>query len=260
MFPIYLSAFLPAILIIVFFFYRDRFREPPKVVLFTFILGFLFIIPLSSLNIIFDEFYYNLKASAFAKEVYMHFFRAGFHEELYKYLILIFYCSRHTKFNEPMDAIVYGVAVSLGFSARENIDYIINFEDYNMTWQYMASIRIIPTIMHGVNSIIMGLFLSKAVFVNQSPQKRLTLALLIPVLFHGTYNILIGYNIILGCLLLIVAIIYTMFLYKKIRKLQLNKILEDETKYNVQSVILFKSISFTFLIVVAIIFFAINAL
>ena len=104
MLNIYLAAIIPSVLIIIFFFFRDRFREPPKVVIITFILGFIFIFPLSSLNLLFDEFGSRLQVSELGYDIYLHLFRAGFHEELYKYLILIFYCSRHTKFNEPMDA------------------------------------------------------------------------------------------------------------------------------------------------------------
>ena len=255
---LYLAAIIPSILIVIFFFFRDKFREPPKVVFYTFLLGFLFILPLSYMNVILDEFSYNLNASAFAKEIFSNFIRAGFHEELYKYLILIFYCSRHTKFNEPMDAIVYGLAVSLGFSARENIDYILNYDYYKTTWEYMATIRIIPTIMHGVNSIIMGLFLSKALFVNQSTQRRLFLALLIPVLFHGTYNMVISESFLLGCALLLGGFIYTMFLYKKVRKFQYDKNTETEIKYNAKPIIVFKSVIFSFILVSIITFIAIN--
>jgi len=260
MIELYLYSVLPAILIVIFFFFRDRFREPPKVVLTTFILGFLFIFPLQYLNIIFDEFGNNLKVSNFGYEVYLHLFRAGFHEELYKYLILIFYCSRHTKFNEPMDAIVYGLAVSLGFSARENIDYILNYEVYRVSYEYMVGIRIVPTIMHATSSMIMALFLSKAIFTNQSVQKRLILALLIPALFHGSYNILMGYSLLFGCLLLIISLIYVVILYNKIRNFQFNKFEEPETKFNPQAVLVFKSIFISFITIASIIFILINTL
>ena len=258
MLSIYLASIVPAVCIIVFFFFRDRFKEPPKVVFITFVLGFLFVFPLGSLNLIFDEFGYNNIASDIGLEIYRNLFRAGFHEELYKYLILIFYCSRHTKFNEPMDAIVYGLAVSLGFSARENIGYVMNYQEYGISFEYMAAIRLIPTVMHAVTSMIMALFLSKAIFSNQSVQKRLILAFLIPVLFHGIYNILITYNFILGVILLIMGIIYVLTLYRRVRKFQEIKLMEPEIKYNVQGVLVLRSILVTFVSVAVIILISIN--
>tara|TARA_B100000686_G_C16727339_1_gene938569 strand:- start:615 stop:1397 length:783 start_codon:yes stop_codon:yes gene_type:complete len=258
MFVLYLYAVLPAILILLFFFFRDRFREPIKIVFITFALGFFFILPLQYLNVIFDEFGDNLQVTNFGYEVYMNYFRAGFHEELYKYLILIFYCSRHTKFNEPMDAIVYGLAVSLGFSARENIDYILNYEYYRVSSEHIAAIRIVPTIMHATSSIIMALFLSKALFTNQSVQQRLIFALLIPVLFHGTYNIVVGYNFLLGILLVLISLGYVIILYKKIRIFQFTKLEEPEIKYNPQAIVVFKSILISFIAVAFIIFILIN--
>jgi len=256
----YLAAIIPSILLVIFFFFRDRFREPPKVVLITFFLGFIFIFPLSSLNVLFDEFGSTLNVSDLGYNIYLHFFRAGFHEELYKYLILIFYCSRHTKFDEPMDAIVYGLAVSLGFSARENIDYMFNYEYYKVSFEYMASIRILPTIMHATSSMIMALFLSKAIFTNQSVQSRLILALLIPALFHGSYNILIGQSVLLGSLIIIIALGYVLALYNKIRKFQFSKIIETEMKYNVLASQVFKAVGISFIAIATIIIILINIL
>ena len=39
-------------------------------------------------------------------------------------MVLVFYCTRKSAFDEPMDGIIYGVAVSLGYAAYENIAYI----------------------------------------------------------------------------------------------------------------------------------------
>ena len=115
--PMIFWATSPAILIVVYFFFRDRFPEPPRIVFYTFALGVLSIIPISILNIFLDFYGDSLNTSYFAKDFYFNFLRAAFHEELYKFLILIYFCSRLTEFNEPMDAIIYGIAVSLGYAA-----------------------------------------------------------------------------------------------------------------------------------------------
>ena len=123
-----------------------------------------------------------------------------------------------------MDTIVYGVAVSLGFSARKH-DYILNYEAYGLSWEVIASIRLLPTFMHAISSIIMGLFLSKALFSNQTVTRRVFFAFLIPVLFHGFYNIFITYSTVLALMLLLVGFISVFILYRRLRKIQCQKLM-----------------------------------
>ena len=214
----------PAILILVLFYFRDRFKEPPRIVFYTFVLGILSVIPIAIGNIFLDSYGDGLDASYFAKDFYTYVLRAAFHEELYKYLILVYFCSRHTEFNEPMDAIVYGVAVSLGYAAFENVEYVLGHADFDSTWQSMAAIRVLPTIMHGVNGVIMGFLLSNVLFVHRDHAK-LILALLIPVFFHGTYNMLITYTSSgLSIILLLITILYGFVLNGRIRKFQKSRL------------------------------------
>ena len=76
MINLYLAAIVPAVLILLFFFFRDRFREPPRVVFTTFVLGFLFVVPLGLFNILLDDFHYNLRASELAKTIYINLLRS----------------------------------------------------------------------------------------------------------------------------------------------------------------------------------------
>ena len=62
------------------------------------------------------------------------FLSAAVVEEGLKFALLYFVVYRLREFNEPMDAMVYGVCVSLGFAASENIFYV-----YYNTWWIWAS-------------------------------------------------------------------------------------------------------------------------
>ena len=247
--PMIFWAVSPAILIVVYFFLRDRFKEPPRIVIYTFVLGVLSCIPIAIGNIYLDSYGDSLYTSQFAYDFYTHMLRAAFHEELYKFLILFYFCSRHTEFNEPMDAVVYGIAVSLGYAVLENIGYVTAYENYGMTWQYMAQIRVLPTIMHGTNGVIMGLLLSKVLFVHRDHTK-LILALLIPVLFHGFYNLSITYIPGLSILLLIIFVIYIFILVRRIRNLQASKIMEGEIKETISHSIVLQSIVFSLIAII----------
>ena len=67
------------------------------------------------------------------KEHFCMFFRAAFLEEGLKFALLIFFCVRLSDLNEPMDAIVYGAAIGLGYAAMENIPYL-NTGDPETAW------------------------------------------------------------------------------------------------------------------------------
>ena len=58
-------------------------------------------------------------------------------EESLKLLILYAIVIKRKEFNEPMDGIVYGVAVSLGFATYENYDYVfrlaLEWKEYGVT-------------------------------------------------------------------------------------------------------------------------------
>ena len=58
--------------------------------------------------------------------IFDSFIRAAFVEEFFKACVIIFYCTRKTAFDEPMDGVIYGIAASLGFAAYENIDYVLS--------------------------------------------------------------------------------------------------------------------------------------
>ena len=61
---------------------------------------------------------------------------------------------------DPMDALVYGAAVGLGFAAHENLIYLARFPDM---WQSLALLRSILTVpFHGALGIIAGAYLAIA--------------------------------------------------------------------------------------------------
>ena len=229
----------PAILIILFVFFRDRFREPTSVVVVTFLLGFSFVFFLDPIIILSESIGNNLPLNKGAKELYINLFRAAFFEEFFKFAILYYYCSKEDAFNEPMDAIVYGVAVSLGFAVNENIDYI--FSSYQPQTEALS--RITSTTMHAGCGVLMGMFLSKILFNKHSKQIRIFLALTIPVFVHGFYNQSISMNHSeIALIILLVLFIMILVLVRRFRKLQILKLNEAEIKYHPDNIIVLKSI------------------
>jgi RsiW-degrading membrane proteinase PrsW (M82 family) len=232
-----LLTFLPGLLILFYFVYSDRFKEPKKIILITFILGIVIGYPAGYLNHYVARFFSNgniindaLVGGAFAGAIV---------EEILKFLILYFYIFKQKEFNEPMDAIVYGAAIGLGYAAMENLGYL-NSGNLETAWTLsIVKVRYIPLVMHLGFGIIMGWLLSLNLFEERSPFKRrvmLILALAVPVVMHGSYNYLRAYEVFpIITLILTIGIIYFY------RREQLKRITEDMDKSKIENIDVFYS-------------------
>ena len=81
--------------------------------------------PLGILIIAVEGFAETLNLGTEGSNFFMSFIRAAFLEETMKFFVIIFYCLHLDVFDEPMDALVYGVAASLGFAVIENWEYVL---------------------------------------------------------------------------------------------------------------------------------------
>ena len=194
--------------------YSDKFREPSDLVIKTFFAGVIICFPAAELN-------YLLIPS------YEYSYRAGFTEETLKFLVLYFYIRPKSAFNEPMDAIVYGVIVSLGFATFENISYVYsgNFEVDSFSLAIMRAVSAIP--MHATCGIIMGYFFGLYAFTHS--KQFLIKSIIFPIGIHATYNFLTGYDF-LFLYFLVAVMVYARSLHTEFAEVQLKKDREGETK------------------------------
>tara|TARA_Y100000996_G_scaffold129289_1_gene98156 strand:- start:235 stop:885 length:651 start_codon:yes stop_codon:yes gene_type:complete len=194
--------------------YSDRFREPTDLVIKTFFAGVIICFPAAELNhLLIPSYEYS--------------YRAGFTEETLKFLVLYFYIRPKSAFNEPMDAIVYGVIVSLGFATFENISYVYsgNFEVDSFSLAIMRAVSAIP--MHATCGIIMGYFFGLYAFTHS--KQFLIKSIIFPVVIHATYNFLTGYDFFF-LYFLVAVMIYARGLHTEFAELQLYKQKEEEGK------------------------------
>ena len=249
---IYLATILPPILIGLIIWKSDKFPEPGKFLLASFLLGVSIYLPLDFLIYLTQDHLAPLVGLDIKNEPYtpgefsfLMFFRAAFLEEGLKFALLLFFCVRLSDLNEPMDAIVYGAAIGLGYAAMENMGYV-NIDPETAWTMKMVKTRYYPLIMHLGFGVVMGWLLSQNLFEERSIFKRrimLILALLIPVIFHGSYNYLGAYDVFPALtLIMVIAIVY----YQ--RREQEKKITESVEKARVENTDVFYSylITFTF--------------
>ena len=268
---LYIATILPPILFGIIIWKSDKFPEPGKFLVASFLLGVSISFPLHLFVMISEDHIapmlgLNLEAITAwnegawkednavypaAERTFMSFFRAAFLEEGIKFALLLFFCVRLSALNEPMDAIVYGAAIGLGYAAMENLGYLAsgNLAD---AWTFkMVKVRYIPLIMHLGFGVIMGWLLSLNLFEERSPFKRrvmLILALAVPVIFHGSYNYLRAFEIFpIITLILVIGIIYFY------RREQLKRITEDMDKTGIENIDVFYSYLVSIVIVTLVI-------
>jgi RsiW-degrading membrane proteinase PrsW (M82 family) len=256
---IYLTTIMPPILLGIAIWKSDKFQEPGKFLIASFLLGVSIIFPLDLFIRIAEDHIaplLGLDLDAItrwndgawkddnavypaAERTFMSFFRAAFLEEGIKFALLLFFCARLSNLNEPMDAIVYGAAIGLGYAAIENLGYL-NSGDLETAWTFsIVKVRYIPLVMHLGFGVLMGWLLSLNLFEERSQFKRrimLILALAVPVTLHGSYNFLGAYRVFpILTLILTIGIIYFY------RREQLKKITEDMDKAKIENIDVFYS-------------------
>jgi RsiW-degrading membrane proteinase PrsW (M82 family) len=130
------------------------------------------------------------ESGIFPQAFFDAFFISALVEETFKFVFLYFLYWKNDNFNEWFDGIVYAVFISLGFSAVENILYVL---DPNLggiqTGIYRAVFSVPGHAMFGVG---MGYFMGLAKFKPQA--KYLPMSFVYSWTLHGIYNLLVSFN------------------------------------------------------------------
>ena len=261
---IYLATVLPPILIGIGIWKSDKFPEPGKFLVTAFLLGVAIDLPLHFLIILAEDHLAPLiglnleELKLFMEEkqednaifpygtyAFQNFFRAAFLEEGLKFALLIFICVKLEALDEPIDAIVYGAAIGLGYAAMENLGYLYAPDAWSLE---TVTMRYYPLVMHLGFGVVMGWLLSLNLFDEESKFKRkfmLILSLAIPVIFHGVYNMYLAVHTFpILTIFLVIGIIFW------VRKDQEKKFTESEDKYKIEN----SDVAYTYLITLALVF------
>jgi RsiW-degrading membrane proteinase PrsW (M82 family) len=196
----------PPLLIVAYIIKADRFPEPVGLCISTFLLGCLLCIPAASLN------------SYFIPDL-SYAYLAGFTEETLKFAAIYFYIRTKTDFDEPMDAIVYGTLISLGFATLENFQYVYNAGNPDFI-AILRSFTAIP--LHACCGIIMGYYFGLYIF-KERDKLNLIKSLFFAIAFHASYNYFATRNILLMFVVLIILVMFAKKLHKLLKAEQLFK-------------------------------------
>jgi RsiW-degrading membrane proteinase PrsW (M82 family) len=190
---LFIIAITPAIIGLSAIYLSDRHdREPAKLLVVTFLLGCISVIPsiiVEEILILFNIFPGVLGA------FYNAFIVAGLTEEYFKRYMILKLPLRTNHFNEKLDGIVYGVFTALGFAAVENIIYVVFTYTNNPFVGLYRGIFSVPA--HAIFGVTMGYYISLAKFEKDENRKRKNMlkSLFYPVLLHGVFDFILMANI-----------------------------------------------------------------
>ena len=200
----FILAVVPPLLIVAYIIKADRFPEPKGTCFLTFVAGTIIIVPAAILN---DKLIPDVSYA----------YLAGFTEETLKFLTIYFYVSRNTNFDEPMDAIVYGTLVSLGFATFENLQYVYYSGGSPDAVAIIRAFTAIP--LHACCGIIMGYYFGLYMFKNKDTL-NLFKSLFFAIGFHAVYNYFATRNVFLMIVVLIILISFARKLHGILREEQ----------------------------------------
>jgi protease PrsW len=178
------AATLPSIAIAYWIYRQDRYeQEPKRMLLWAFLCGCASTIP----AIIGQSFFKHLENpdSLFDTAIFA-FGVVALTEELSKYLLLRRFIYPQKDFNEPIDGIVYGVMVGLGFATLENVLYVFKAGEAGFATALSRAFTAVPA--HASFGVLMGAYIGLAKFF---PEKRLIYTFIgvgLAVFFHGAYD------------------------------------------------------------------------
>jgi protease PrsW len=177
-------AIAPGIAICIFIYWKDKYnREPLGLLLVSFMLGMVSVVPAIILELYFGKPLDQLTGKSILQIALLAYFVVGLSEEVSKYVMVRFFAFKRKAFDDPFDGIVYSVMVGMGFATLENIGYVLQ---NGIGTGIMRMFLSVPA--HATFAVLMGYHVGLAKFDPANRKKHLFYALFWPVLFHGTFD------------------------------------------------------------------------
>lgn len=176
-----LLGLAPGVAICLFIFHRDAYNREPKLnLLVSFVLGAAIVYPAALAE---QALWDNTGDTDILRIFIKAFFVVALTEELAKFIVFRLYAYPKKSFDEPLDGIVYGIVVSMGFATIENVMYVIKYG-----WEVGVVRMFLSVPAHATFGVLMGYHAGKAKFDAANEKRLLVLGLFWAVLLHGVYD------------------------------------------------------------------------
>ena len=182
-------AIIPGLLIIIYVYRKDKVeKEPPGLIARIILLGVLSCVIAGYLERFESQFLPQYPKGSLEYALTTAFCLAAFVEEIVKFLAMKIGSWNYSGFNYRFDGIVYGVSSAVGFAIYENLLYV---GTYGLQTAIVRAFTAIP--LHAFCGVFMGVFYSYSKKASILGKKGASagytlLALIVPMLIHGTYD------------------------------------------------------------------------
>jgi protease PrsW len=219
-------AAAPSLVLLVYFYLRDRYDREPLLALFVaYLLGMFAMLAAQSLGAILADGVSEewLHLGGEPARLFEAFVLSGAVEELAKWTMLMAAVYHWREFDEPLDGLVYGVTIALGFATLENYLYLAS-HGVGIAWK--RALFAVPA--HALFGGAMGYYAGRSKFsarVAQSVRgiwRDRILCLVLPVIFHGAYNfaLLHGLNWFVWIAITLLSLVFWVFVLRRVRRAQ----------------------------------------
>ncbi|MBN2416624.1 PrsW family intramembrane metalloprotease [bacterium] len=217
---LFLLAFVPTLIILLLFFFSDRYEKEPLHMLFIcFISGAALSVPITLFQRLFPGFYRIAFTGTMGAVLFRSFIAAAVIEESLKFAAVKRIAVRSKHFNEPFDGMIYYVAVAAGFAVYEDFTYILagsardyfagNMAAFHIASLRMALLRLLPG--HILFAAVSGYFIARGRFTFPEKEGRYgALALGSGIVLHGLFNTIVftgGQNVMLTLTVFLAALL-----------------------------------------------------
>ncbi len=182
-------AIIPGLLIIIYVYRKDKVeKEPPGLIMRIILLGVLSCMAAGYIEGFESQFLPQYPKGSMEYALTTAFCMAAFVEEIVKFLAMRIGSWKYPGFNYRFDGIVYGVSSAVGFAIYENILYVAR---YGLETAIIRAFTAIP--LHAFCGVFMGVFYAyskkSSILGKRGASAGFTfLALIVPMLIHGTYD------------------------------------------------------------------------
>ncbi len=188
-------AVLPVILLALYVYKKDKFgKEPLWMLIKAFFFGCLSVLPAIFIEKGLTSLYYLIGGGVFPGFIdgaYNGYIVAGCSEEFCKLTLLALAVWKSREFDEYFDGIVYAAFVSLGFAGLENFVYVFGQESFGESLLTGGMRAILSVPAHFLFGVAMGYYFALAKFQPHRRRHNLTMAFVVPMLLHGTFDALL---------------------------------------------------------------------
>jgi RsiW-degrading membrane proteinase PrsW (M82 family) len=116
-------------------------------------------------------------------------------EEVTKYLSARFTVLKNRAADEPIDMVIYMVAVALGFAAIENALFLLSPLSGSGTWDVVltGNLRFVgATLLHVLSSAVIGIFLALSFYKTKNIKRIFAFSgVILAAILHSGFNLLI---------------------------------------------------------------------